>query len=134
MPDKLRRVPLTLEVHAFEAEVGRDQGFVVGRNAQHGAVVAHTGDNSCASPAVDGTICSQGAYARNESSFSKGHGNDDMQSFPACQPDFHHLCGVPLCKFVSFVVGFLLSPKSRIRASELCIYNEEMPTSQNSSL
>jgi len=45
MSNKLRRVPLAPEMHAFEAEVGRDQGLVAGRNAKHGAIVAYTCDN-----------------------------------------------------------------------------------------
>lgn len=46
MPYELWRVPLSPEMHTFQAEVGRDQGIVARRNAQHGTVVANTSDNS----------------------------------------------------------------------------------------
>jgi hypothetical protein len=52
MTNRLRRVPLAPEVDAFKAEVSCYQRFVTGRNAEYGAVVADSGDNPTALPAI----------------------------------------------------------------------------------
>ena len=49
MADDFRRMPLPSEVDAFQAEVGRDQSLVTGRDSQDGAVIANPGSYSAAS-------------------------------------------------------------------------------------
>jgi len=44
MADDFRRMPLPAEVNTFQAEVGRDQGFVTGRDSEDGTVVADSGN------------------------------------------------------------------------------------------
>jgi hypothetical protein len=38
------RMPLSPEMHSFQAEIGGDQGFVTGRNFEDSAVISDAGD------------------------------------------------------------------------------------------
>jgi hypothetical protein len=37
--NRFRRMPFAAKVHSLNAEIGGDQGFMLGREAQHGAIV-----------------------------------------------------------------------------------------------
>jgi len=63
MPDRVRRVPLAPKVHAFQAEVGRNQRLIAPRQAHDGAIIAN------ADPGARGQPASLAANASNELSF-----------------------------------------------------------------
>jgi hypothetical protein len=68
------RVPVAAEMHAFQTEVGCDQGFVAGWNAQDRAVIPNTGHdprfptsrNAAEKPS---TRANSAANSRNQLSF-----------------------------------------------------------------
>ena len=45
MAHRFGRMPVAPEVNAFQRKVGRDQGFLSRREAQHGAVVSNSGED-----------------------------------------------------------------------------------------
>ena len=82
MPNELRGMPLPTKMYPFEAEIGSNKDFVSGRNTEHGAVVTDSGDHSELGATLvlsAGILRHQAAYLRNQLSFRKGHGNDDMR-------------------------------------------------------
>jgi hypothetical protein len=59
----LRRVPLTPEMHVFQAEISRNQRVVFGWDTQNGSVIA----NSCNEPFAPGSaLGSEPSDSRNQ--------------------------------------------------------------------
>jgi hypothetical protein len=66
MAHRFGGVPLTSKMHAFQAEIGRDQQFVTGGNFEDGAVIPDT--DRYASPAGSST-----PDTRDQRSFGERH-------------------------------------------------------------
>lgn len=77
MADRFRRVPLATEMNALETEIGCNQGFMAGGNAQHGAVVADCQVNKALATSSRGAQraeCGELLDARDQLSFGQRQG------------------------------------------------------------
>ena len=88
MADRFRRMPVAPEVNAFQREVGRDQGFVSRRQAQHGAVISNSGEDRTVR--AESTPTSGGfrhaANLGNQRFFGKRHGATTIPPVVRWQP------------------------------------------------